>query len=307
MAKKQGDTKKKSSKKKDTKSESKKEKSLRKRFLPLFSIIIIICIIGLIWFTLNPQVGAEEAKAQLIIDYGTVEIKHTGELWTFAENGMYLYQSDSVKTGDNTSASIILFESSIIRLASNTELTIQELIRQEEETSVTIGQASGRTWNTISKMSGIDDYEVQTPTTVASVRGTSFDVYILANGNISISVGNGTVNITTYKDGEVLYSLEVPEYLSITVDPNNPDIIPDPKPYEEDDWILGNQQKDEELIGDLKDEIYKRLEPFLPEVRDLFGGPSDEELYALIEGYVLGYWTLPADSPDWVKKLFEFA
>ena len=306
MAKKQGNIKNKSSNKTDTKSENKKVKSSRKRFLPLIFIIIIISIVGLIWLTLNPQVGAEEAKAQLIIEDGTVEIKHAGESWTSAENGIYLYKSDSIKTGDNTSASIILFESSIIRLDSNTELTIQELIQQEGETNVEIDQASGRTWNTISKMSGIDNYEVQTPTTVASVRGTSFDLYILANGNITISVGNGTVNITTYKDGEVQYSLEVPEYLSITVNPDKLEEIPNPTPYEEDEWILGNQQKDDELIGDLKEEIYKRLEPFKAEIMGLYG-VTDQELEALVEGYILGYWTFPADSPDWVKKLFEFA
>ena len=306
MTKKQNKTKNKSNKKTESKPESKKVQSSRKKFLPLISVIIIICIIGLVWLTLNPQVSAEEAKAQLIIDSGTVQVKHAGESWTAAENGMYLYQSDSVKTGDNTSASIILFETSIIRLDSNTEVTIQKLIQQVEETSVELEQVSGRTWSTISKMSGMDNYEVQTPTTVASVRGTSFDVYILANGNITISVGNGTVNVTTYKDGEVQYSIEVPEYLSVTVNPENLEQTPDPKPYEEDEWILGNQQKDEEFQGNLKEEIYIRLEPFMAEIKGLYG-VTDQELEALVDGYILGYWTLPADSPDWVKKLFEFA
>ena len=306
MTKKQNKTKNKSNKKTESKPESKKVQSSRKKFLPLISVIIIICIIGLVWLTLNPQVSAEEAKAQLIIDSGTVQVKHAGESWTAAENGMYLYQSDSVKTGDNTSASIILFETSIIRLDSNTEVTIQKLIQQVEETSVELEQVSGRTWSTISKMSGMDNYEVQTPTTVASVRGTSFDVYILANGNITISVGNGTVNVTTYKDGEVQYSIEVPEYLSVTVNPENLEQTPDPKPYEEDEWILGNQQKDEEFQGNLKEEIYIRLEPFMAEIKGLYG-VTDQELEALVDSYILGYWTLPADSPDWVKKLFEFA
>ncbi len=34
---------------------------------------------------------------------------------------------------------------------------------------------------------------------------------------------------------------------------------------------------------------------------------NDEELDALLEGYILGYLELPADSPDWIKELFDFS
>ena len=294
------------------KPETEKPNFMRKKLRLIIPVIVILCIIGLVLFTLNSDVidideSSDEAKAQLIVESGNVQVKSGGGLWASAQNGTLLYQSDSVKTGSNTSASIVLFKTSIIRLDSNTEVTIRE-IQQAEETSVEIEQNSGRTWNTIKKISGIDDYEVQTPTTIASVRGTSFDVYILANGNITISVGNGTVNVTSYKDGQIIHSIEVPEYLSLTVDPGNLDKIPNPIPYEEDAWILENQQKDDELIKDLKEELYKRIEPFLPELRELLdGNPTDEEIEVLIEGYILGEWSLPADSPDWAKKLFEFA
>ena len=168
------ETKKNKSKKK-TKSRSKRVQSTGKRFRLIIPVIAIICVIGLMWLILSPDVVvADKPKAQLVIDFGTVQVKHAGESWTTAENGTYFYQSDSIKTGDNTSASIILFESSIIRLDSNTEVTIQELIQQDEETSVKIEQDTGRTWNTISKMSGIDNYEVQTPTTCTSLMALSF-------------------------------------------------------------------------------------------------------------------------------------
>ncbi len=277
-----------------------KSKSMRKIFLLIIPVIIIVCIIGFMWFTQTTDV----VNAQLIVESGTVQVKHAGGSWTSAQNSMLLHQSDSVKTGDNTSASIILFESSIIRLDSNTEVTIQELIQQEEETSVEIKQDYGRTWNTISKMSGIDNYEVHTPTTVASVRGTSFDVYILADGNIIISVGNGTVNVTTYENGQIMSSIEVPENLSVSVDPDNLNETPEPQPYVKDEWILGNQQKDDEFKGSLKEELYKRIEPFLPELKEQYG-LTDQELEALIDGYVMGYFDLPSDSPEWARKLFE--
>jgi hypothetical protein len=274
----------------------------RKKVVLLLSIIIIICIIGAIWIILTP----ETAQAQLIIESGFVQIKHEGETWISANNGTLLYQSDIVKTGGNSSASIILFQSSIIRLDSNTEIKIKELLAMEGETSVILQQDIGRTWNTISKISGIDNYEVQTPTTVASVRGTSFDVYIFANGSVKISVGNGTVNVTTFKDGEVLHSIEVPEYISVTIDPDKINKTPTPQPYDEDEWILENQQEDNELKEDLRAEIYKRIEPFIPELKNLYN-ITDYELEVLIDGYIDGYFDLPPDTPEWVRKLFEFS
>jgi hypothetical protein len=277
-----------------------------KKISLIITLIIIICIIVVAFIALNQEVAANEVKAQLVIDYGEVQVKSNDGSWSTAENGMDLFESDSVKTGDDTSASIILFKTCIVRLDNNTEVSINKLVQDAEEKSVEIEQNSGRTWNTVSKISGIDNYEVQTPTTVASVRGTSFGIYYLVDGNISVTVSNGTVNVTTYKDGQPQHSIEVTEYLSLTVDPKNPDKKPKTKPVEEDDWFDENQDKDEELILDLKEEIYMRIEPFLDEVRELFGGPTDEELEALIEGYILGYWTLPEDTPEWARELFEF-
>jgi hypothetical protein len=293
-------------KEKSIKQTKEKTSSFGKQLRYIVPIIIFILVIFVLWIAFTPDVTADEVKAQLIIDTGDVQIKSEGGAWTTAENGMDLFESDSIKTGDDTSASIILFKTSIIRLDNNTEVTIEKLIQDSKETSVEIEQNSGRTWNTVSKISGIDNYEVQTPTTVASVRGTSFGVYYLADGNISVAVGNGTVNVTTYINGEPQFSIEVEEYLSLTIDPKKPGKKPNTEPVEEDEWFEENQEKDEDLVGDLKEEIYMRIEPFLSEVRELFGGPTDEELEALIEGYILGYWTLPEDTPEWARKLFEF-
>jgi len=293
--------------KKNTDSEYfEKSPTIRKKLLLIISIIVVICIIVFVWFTLYSNLAKAEATAQLIVESGSVQVKQSGGTWTIAENGTILHQSDSVKTGDKSYASIIFFGSSIVRLDGNTEVTLQELLKDIDETSVKINQDAGRTWNTVSKISGIDNYEVHTPTTVASVRGTSFDFYILANGNITISVFNGTVNITTYKDGKIVNSLEVPEYLSTSIDPNNLDETPETKPVEEDDWINENLQEDEELREDLKAELYKRIDPFKPELKNLYN-VTDQELEILVDAYLNGDFELPPNTPEWARKLFEFS
>lgn len=291
MAKK-GSTKKKEAKKT-------KPKSTKKGYFLIVPVIIIICIIGLLWFTLAP----ESAKAQLIIDSGTVQIKHAGESWTSAEDGMDLYQSDSVKTGEDSSATIILFGSSIIRLDSNTEVTLQEIIQQEEETSVKIKQDAGRTWNTVMKISGIDDYEVQTPTTVASVRGTTFDVTVDNESGISIvNVIKGAVNVTGTDNGTV-YTVQLNENWSITV---GLDEMGEQQPFDLDDWILNNLLKDEAFKEDLKNILYERIEPYIDDLKDLYG-MTDEEIEVLIDNYIAGKFSIPPETPDEFKDLFDLS
>ena len=276
-----------------------KSKSMRKIFLLIIPIIIIVCIIGFMWFTQTTDV----VNAQLIVESGTVQIKHAGGSWVSAQNSMLLYQSDSVKTGDNTSASIVLFKSSIIRLDSNTEVTIQEILQQAGETSVKIKQDIGRTWNTVSKMSGIDNYEVQTPTAVASVRGTSLDVNVHANGTTIISVIKGIVNVSITENGSIVYTIEINENWSVTVDF---DEMGQPEPFDLDDWIINNLLKDENFKKDLKEILYERIEPYIPELKDLYNA-TDEEIDILIDGYIEGEFPIPPDTPDWIRELFDLS
>lgn len=275
----------------------------RNKIFLVIPVIAIFCIIGFIWFTLN--VGAE-AKAQLVIESGSVQVKHAGGSWNPAQNGMLLYQSDSVRTGGNTSASIILFESSIIRLDSNTEVTLQEILQQKGETSVTMKQGVGRTWNTITKISGIDNYEVQTPTTVVSVRGTSFEVNVSGDGKTDVGVGSGVVNVSSIENGSVVDTIEVDENESVTVDPGTIHQPLSTKPFEKDEWVLENEQKDEEFRENVKEKLYRRIEPYIPELKERYG-VTDEELDVLLDGYIRGYFDLPPETPDWIREIIELS
>jgi len=283
-------------KNKNTPKKKRKSTSMRKKILLILPIMAIICIAGFVILTLTSDV----VKAQLIIESGTVQVKHTGS-WTEATSGMELYQSDSVRTGYNASASIILFKGSVIRLDNNTEITLKKII-QQEETSVTIQQDAGRTWNTVQKISGIDNYEVQTPTTVASVRGTSFDVNVHANGITVVSVIKGMVNVSKTENGTV-FIVELNENWSITVDH---DEMGQQQPFEPDDWIQDNLLKDDTFKGDLKEILYSKIEPYIDDLKNLYG-MTDEEIDVLLDGYINGDFSIPSDTPDVYKKLFELS
>lgn len=274
----------------------------RKKFFLIIPIIIIICIIGVVWFTQASDV----VKAQLIIDYGTVEIKHEVGSWIPAQNGTLIRQSDFIKTGDNTYASIILFESSIIRLDSNTEIQLQELIEQAGETSITLQQETGRTWHTVQKISGIDNYDVQTPTTVASVRGTTFDINVTETGKTDVIVINGTVIVSSTENGSVINTIEVNGNESVTVEPEKINESLETTSFEKDDWIRKNLNEDEELREEIKDELYDRIDEYIPQLKEEYG-ITDEELEILIDGYIDGHYDLPPETPDWIRELIEYS
>ena len=91
-----------------------------------------------------------------------------------------------------------------------------------------------------------------------------------------------------------------------TIDPNNLDVTPETKPVEEDDWINENLQEDEELSEDLRAELYKRIDPFKPELKNLYN-VTDQELEILVNAYLNGDFVLPPNTPEWARKLFEFS
>lgn len=277
-----------------------KQKTVNNRLRVIIPVIVIIVVIGIVWFVFFSNFAkAEEGKAQLIIESGIVEVKHSEDLWMTAEDGMDLYESDSVRTGNNSTATIILFKSGIVRLDSNTIVTIKELVKNEDVRSVTIQQDAGRTWNSVVQVCGIDNYDVETPTAVASVRGTTFDIDVGDEGTTVVKVIKGIVNVTHIKYGEI-YSVQLHENYSVTV---YSDSMGKPVPFDIDDWIENNLLKDLGFKGDLKGILYERLEPYMDYLKNDVG-MSDLEIQILIDGFINGDFPIPPDTPDEYKKLF---
>lgn len=288
-------------KNKNTPKKKRKSTSMNQKILIMILFIMIISIIGFVWFTQTSDV----ASAQLVIDYGTVQVKHEGGNWTSAETGMFLFQSDALQTGEDTYASVILFESSIIRLDSNTKILLKEIIQQAETTNIIIEQKSGRTWNTIQKISGIDNYEVQTPNTVASVRGTIFDVNITTSRSTNISVITGTVNVSRLENGTIGDTIAVNGNESVLIESESNETLKT-DPLIKDEWILRNLGEDAKFYEQLKTELYNRIEEYIPELKKRYG-MTDKELDVLIDGYLKGYFDLPPETPEWIRDIIEIA
>ena len=160
---------------------AKKNKKLAYIILGIAAVIIIIAIFGYFKITGSPTVAAF-----LNIYKGNVQVDH-GSGWTSAQDGMNLAEQDHVKTLQDSEAAVVLHESVIVNLAPDTELFIKDLTKEHMK----VEQPSGSTWNKFTGIAGVEGYSVETPTTVATVRGTGFEV----NMDLLIDVNSLSFNL----------------------------------------------------------------------------------------------------------------
>jgi hypothetical protein len=93
-----------------------------------------------------------------------------------------------------------------IKIGPNTKFTVKRAVRnrtKETEESV-LRLDEGTVWVRLRKaLTGKSKFEVETPTAVAAVRGTIFQVTVDAKGDTHVSVWEGTVSVKPTKGGEI--------------------------------------------------------------------------------------------------------
>ena len=152
----------------------------------LVIIGIVVLLVGalLFWLFAAPSVAA----AVLYIDEGTVEVDQ-GKGWVPGSDEMELGPGAKVRTSTG-SASVIILEGEVVHLEPNTEISLDDVSKD----SIRIKQTAGETWSKITKISGISTFEVETPNTVATVRGTELFVTV-GDDEDDVEVGDGEVEV----------------------------------------------------------------------------------------------------------------
>lgn len=214
----------------------------------LIAVAVIVIAGGVIY---NSIVSDKIDPAFLTVESGTVQLdKGTGYQTVTGE--VILYLNDKVKTLDGT-ATIILYESIITELEPNTEVSIKTLT----ENNVALKQDSGSTWSKFTAITGIDSYEVETPTTVATVRGTAFGVNVEQD---EILVGEGNVNVE--KEGQI-HSLAQFEKLT--------QLGKTRLTAADKQKILGKAKKNIERLKSLRDRIIEKQGPLIKKAMAKYG------------------------------------
>jgi len=154
-------------------------------------------------FMYSNVTGSPTTPAFLYIESGIVEV-NSGNGWQPAVHEMELNVKDKVRTLEGV-ATLVFFEGEMMKLYPNTKISIEELLFEK----IKLKQEKGKTWNKITKLTGTRDYEVETPNTVATVRGTAFYIKV-GDEKDEIIVAEGVVKVKriTAKEDKIPKTVE---------------------------------------------------------------------------------------------------
>jgi phage tail protein X len=145
----------------------------------------------------DTQVRAQKG----VITYleGQVQVKKSGETqWAPGRPNMILGENDQIKVLARSRAELILDNQSVLRLSENTVLTIQKL--EEEKTTgkenTRMRISLGRVWVKVSKFfNPASRSDMKTPTVIAGVQGTIYQLSVAGDQSTTIQVYEGAVNV----------------------------------------------------------------------------------------------------------------
>lgn len=152
---------------------------MKKVVIAIIAVLLVIGVAGFI--VLRP---GSVSKGLIYPDGPDVQV-NTGSGWLPATDEMELRVGSAIKTGADT-ATVVLLEGEIVQLQANSQITLEQITSK----AIKISVQAGETLNKVTKLSGIKSYTVESPSTVATVRGTTFFY---------------SDNEVTVEDGEVTY------------------------------------------------------------------------------------------------------
>jgi len=223
-----------------------------------------------------------------------------------------------VKTKKGT-AQAILPDKSLISIDQDTEIQINF---SDQKTSIV--QTAGRTWHRLKKLLGKKEYEVTTPTSVATVRGTKFAVAIAGNKATEIFVTESKVEVAQVKEEDGKKVVEETKEITEGQIAEVPQFEPGkglkveeiPQEIKQEDWFKENSEVDkkytiEEQKPDEKEHFesiieQKAQENLAPEETSEPQESSPSSLLEIpnkledlnLEEKIQGVFTTPIDAPQ---------
>jgi hypothetical protein len=165
----------------------------------------VLAFVAFMTLAANGTLGSRAlgATTMVTIISGDIEVRH-GATGSFvrATDGEVLAAGDTLRTAEGARAVLTYFEGSTVSIEPNTELTIETASSSSDgSTAVVMQQHVGRTWHVVTKLiTGGSKYEVKTPASTASVRGTAFQVD-----------SDGERTVVTTSEGTVVVLVEDPD------------------------------------------------------------------------------------------------
>ena len=159
-------------------------------------LLIIGGSLGIPKLLLPPAALASECT--LTVLSGNVEVLNSEtNRWQQGTDGMTLEVGTRIRTGEDAHAIFTFFEGSTVKLEPGTDVEIQQVEYTEEgSTRIILKQWLGRTWSRVVKMMGSgSNYEIETPSATAVVRGTLFTTEVDETGSTKVKTTEGMVSV----------------------------------------------------------------------------------------------------------------
>lgn len=186
----------------------------------LAAAAVLLLTIGGAWFSLRtPKVETEivqgtPLKAAVVFVKGKASVMRDVEIKL--HQGDLLNESDIILTEAGGAVDIGLTDSSVIRVKENSRLILKEL-RENNGSQIRMNLAAGRLLNVVEKEKKGSNFYVETPSAVAAVRGTSFEVNASESESV-VFVAEGAVEVTSLNASKKVYILEASKLVTVNKD-----------------------------------------------------------------------------------------
>jgi FecR-like protein len=187
---------------------------LDRRRVRVFATAIALGAVLLLAFGVFAVVGQTKAlgaSTTLTVLSGDVSVRHGAGEFVAASDGLVLGEGDAIRTGADGRAVLTYFEGSTVTIEPVTELEIDTAAAAPDgSTVVLMTQVFGRTWHVVTKLvTAGSRYEVKTPASTASVRGTEFVVDVDADAT-TVTTTEGEVAAEVADPAQVGHTVTVP-------------------------------------------------------------------------------------------------
>jgi outer membrane protein assembly factor BamB len=166
-------------------------------------LVGFVVIVAVGWFGLTKFADIKKAekieKGEAIVVtliVGDASVKKMGSTeWRKLYVEDNLQMGDAVKTAKDSYCELQMVKRGIFRVESGSELYLAKLVNDNDKVNSRMKLSQGGMTLKPSKLKEGENFEVETSTAVAAVRGTKFSVNIASNGNTQIAVDEGKVAV----------------------------------------------------------------------------------------------------------------
>lgn len=164
-----------------------------------------------LYFTLTDE--PMEDKINVYVASGSARFLPWGmSNWQNVYSGMNLLPGDAIRTSKEGYTVLRFFNDSVVRIAPNTEIILQETKRDDVSDNVFLALNSGEIWVSVKSLPGMtSNFSVRTKNLVVKNTGTVFDVRNDSLESVRVMSGEVSADIVAYEDSEerVLDTIEI--------------------------------------------------------------------------------------------------